>query len=435
MLMFSSFNIMVRGSVEIIIMIMIYFTIYSIVNNLAYKIIKDYNIMSILLLISEVSMQLCLLNSDYRTYFGDDKADTLILPGDVPAILLFPILIVFLIATVSINIKMKRWKKFYITAFSLKEGTDKLPVGIVFFYEEGRVILANKVMNRLSYELTHEMIRNGEEFWKYLQHGNLAGGKLEASMPDNLIIRKDGDEIWSFERTVISSDENKAWQLIAIDITDVYEMYDQLQKRYKELQDLNEKLRNYSNTLEAVTREEEILDAKIKIHDELGHVLLATKYFIVAEESEIEKENLLHMWKNVVSLMQRKTDNEQRAYFSQILNHAADTLGAEIKWSGSFPDNETEVANLLIHAGKECLANMIRHANGNILYIYAEDLPESWSFEFKNNGDLPETEIIERGGLSGLRHNVEKLGGEMCIECAPMFKLIIIVPKNIEKLL
>ena len=123
------------------------------------------------------------------------------------------------------------------------------------------------------------------------------------------------------------------------------------------------------------------------------------------------------------------------AYFSQILNHAADTLGAEIKWSGSFPDNETEVANLLIHAGKECLANMIRHANGNILYIYAEDLPESWSFEFKNNGDLPETEIIERGGLSGLRHNVEKLGGEMCIECAPMFKLIIIVPKNIEKLL
>ena len=87
------------------------------------------------------------------------------------------------------------------------------------------------------------------------------------------------------------------------------------------------------------------------------------------------------MWKNVVSLMQRKTDNEQRAYFSQILNHAADTLGAEIKWSGSFPDNETEVAKLLIHAGKECLANMIRHANGNILYIYAEDLPIDSSIE------------------------------------------------------
>ena len=193
---------------------------------------------------------------------------------------------------------------------------------------------------------------------------------------------------------------------------------------------MNVKLQNYNRTVEDMTREEEILRVKIRIHDELGQVLLSTKYFIENGMSEQDAEQLLDMWKRNVNLMRLETNPERSEDYLKILNYAAKTIGVKINWYGDMPHSDRNAVKILIHAGKESLTNTVRHANGNELFINASELSEQWYFEFFNNGKQPEAPVTEGGGLSGLRRRVEAEGGKMKLESYPMFKLMLWIPKE-----
>ena len=45
-----------------------------------------------------------------------------------------------------------------------------------------------------------------------------------------------------------------------------------------------------------------------------------------------------------------------------------------------------------------------------------------------NNGNMPEGEITEGGGLSALRRKTESAGGIMRVQSVPAFKLELILP-------
>lgn len=46
-----------------------------------------------------------------------------------------------------------------------------------------------------------------------------------------------------------------------------------------------------------------------------------------------------------------------------------------------------------------------------------------------NNGQPPEKEIREGGGLTNLRHRIETEGGRMLVQSFPEFALVIEIPK------
>ena len=46
-----------------------------------------------------------------------------------------------------------------------------------------------------------------------------------------------------------------------------------------------------------------------------------------------------------------------------------------------------------------------------------------------NNGQPPEREIREGGGLTNLRHRIETEGGRMLVQSFPEFALVIEIPK------
>lgn len=52
---------------------------------------------------------------------------------------------------------------------------------------------------------------------------------------------------------------------------------------------------------------------------------------------------------------------------------------------------------------------------------------------FCNNGAPPKQKIIEGGGLSALRLQVEEAGGSMQILSAPQFVLILLIPEEEEE--
>ena len=49
---------------------------------------------------------------------------------------------------------------------------------------------------------------------------------------------------------------------------------------------------------------------------------------------------------------------------------------------------------------------------------------------FSNDGDRPDGEVTEGGGLGSLRKKVEREGGSMTVNSEPVFQLAITLPKE-----
>ena len=102
--------------------------------------------------------------------------------------------------------------------------------------------------------------------------------------------------------------------------------------------------------------------------------------------------------------------------------------------TGELPKQE-RVAYLLTCAVRECVTNAVRYADATELYVAFHETDEDASVAVTNNGNIPEHEIVEGGGLSTLRRRVERAGGTMSVQSFPCFQLTVTVPKEKEGVL
>ena len=110
---------------------------------------------------------------------------------------------------------------------------------------------------------------------------------------------------------------------------------------------------------------------------------------------------------------------------------AAGEIGVRIQIQGELPTSE-ENAQLLIVAMRECATNTARHARGSEMRISLSRTRGADMAVITNNGQPPEAEIVEGGGLSGLRRRVEAAGGTMTVEWKPAFRLTVSLPGKEE---
>ncbi len=62
--------------------------------------------------------------------------------------------------------------------------------------------------------------------------------------------------------------------------------------------------------------------------------------------------------------------------------------------------------------------------------VAAREEEDKYTIKITNDGEKPKGEIIEGGGLSGLRLLVERENGTMIIHSAPQFELLIELPQG-----
>ena len=96
---------------------------------------------------------------------------------------------------------------------------------------------------------------------------------------------------------------------------------------------------------------------------------------------------------------------------------------------GILPKQEN-VAYLLTCAVRECVTNAVRYAEATELYAIFTETGTGATVTVTNNGKIPESEIVEGGGLSTLRRRIERAGGTMTVQSFPCFKLRVTVPKR-----
>lgn len=400
-----------------------------------------------------LSVQILFLQavSDVTVVMTTGKKGTLLarVAGHGPAGLVLSVL------ALSVLTGIFQWSFLYkksrdvITTRSIKESIDLLPDGVCFSTDRGMPILMNSRMRQLCTEFTGEGLMDTEKFWRDLRNGNVRKGIRPLKQREAAFIDTNG-QVWDFRRSRLFYGGEKVTEISAVNITTQYHLHKELVERYERLNDVNSRLHHFSEEVEKVTREKEILAAKIKLHDEIGRSLLILRSYLTetpeksiqtetpeksAQTEKRDRSRLLPLWQYIVTSMQEGTILKEREDSLLLLKKEAADFNVDIFLEGLLPANPS-VRNVIFAAVRECAGNTAKHARGDRLFITIHDTEENTEVFITNNGNAPGGSIHETGGLKNLRKMVEERGGSMQIKSSPVFVLHLCFPErggNTEK--
>ncbi len=341
----------------------------------------------------------------------------------LPALGLIAVCVLLTAVEVFLILSMRRWYNTHITSASIKETIETLPVGICAFESSGKIALRNKTMEQLCRSLTGFPLLNGNEFVQMITEKRSDFTDFAVSIPDY--------GVWSFTKDEIRGGRACFTLLVAHNVTEAYQKTQMLAKRQKTVQELNGKLLAYNKQIEQVITQQEILNAKVHIHDELGSGLLAIKRYLVSGGSDKERADLLDRLKGNIRFLQQEAVADEQDEYSLILS-TAENLGVSVQISGTLPPTQPN-KHILATAIHECFTNIIRHTSGDTLYVSITENDHTVTAQFTDNNTHPVGEIAETGGLRSLRDLTERASGAMQITAAPRFCLTITLPKEAEK--
>ncbi len=316
-----------------------------------------------------------------------------------------------------------RRRKNELSPFSIKEATDKLPMGICFADPDGRIILCNNLLRRLSFALCGHELQIKSDLENAL------------TLPDKTVTVKDDcyilpdSTVWQFRTQNITVDGDDRWQqMTAHNVTELYNGYQKQKEINKQLAEVNRKLRKMYDRMEDDVKEKESLDLKIYIHDTIGRSLLTIRDIISSGEDTDRKIETLQ---DAVTML--ASNRVAPVGTMDGMKQTAKALGVTVKIEGYLP-RDTAAEELTVAAAKECVTNCLKHAGGNEVYIRIAERGKRYDITITNNGSVPTEQIKEGSGLTSLRRSIESAGGEMHTSYKPRFALLITLPSKENEL-
>lgn len=313
---------------------------------------------------------------------------------------------------------------------SVKEAFDNLPSGICFADRNGVIILCNRQMHRLCRQLLGTDLQHIEELRRSLREPRSGVARTEESAP---LFRFPDGKLWQFaESTVTGAGGSQYTQVQAMDVTELHEKRAELERENQALAEANVRARQLFLELDQIVRENERLDMKMRVHDELGLSLLSTRNLLSRESSLEELRQGGQRWEQVLRMMDIAGSEPPAPenFLAELIASAAD-IGVQICLQGELPPSAGN-SGLLIAAMRECAVNTARHAGGSRMNVLLTRRGNAVQMEITNNGHKPEGAIVEGGGLSALRRRIESRGGVMTVESRPEFCLTVTLPEKEE---
>lgn len=322
-------------------------------------------------------------------------------------------------------IRMRMRMSYSLSRESIKEGSDNLPDGICFFDEYGTIRLINKKMMSIGMMLFGKEIQTLDEL-----HSALSCPQSDVECLDweiALYYFPDGTVHRFTESAIVDWDGKKITEVIAADVTELYAKQEELNCENMRLADANRRMKWMLDNMSDIVREEETLSMKIRVHDDIGHSILAAKKALIQQQDiAVIRENAV-LWETAVDLLYRANNMPVDQDEWQTVRNRAQKLGVEIIFDGVLPEDEF-VRHLLLLAIRECVTNCVRHAEGNRVFVEVTDDGKQTECAITNNGRAPQQEVIEGSGLSGLRRCIERAGGIMELTDSPRFVLTVTLP-------
>ena len=344
----------------------------------------------------------------------------------LPLSLLITLEVLFTALLIWESCMLIRIRKEHPTSWAVKETLDLLPAGVAFAEEDGRVVFANITMNEIARVLTGKAFMNlGPVLEKAEKTAGIQG-------PDTLqAVYPDGSEVWQFSSGRIMEDGKTYLRLVATDITELAKIHGTLQENHEKLKEIRRRLDIYSRTAERIIVSQELLNARMQVHNETGHILLASRHYM-DQPGSVDETALLEMLKitNTHLLREYEEDDTVRDPLTEAIEMAK-AIGVTVKLRGMIAEEGTH-RTVLAAAIRECATNTRKHADGDDLDVMAEEEENQIEIRLTSKGNSTKSPNSESGGLASLRTLVENAGGSMEVFASETFLVKIAIPGEIN---
>ena len=311
----------------------------------------------------------------------------------------------------------------------IKESFDSLPIAVCFFDKNGVVRLINHRMLAIASQLRKGGIQTLAELHDALRSPPPTVRCLD---PQLYIFRfSDGTELRFAEESIKTAAGLTYTQVTAADVTELMWRQKHLQEESAKLAEANERLRLLLVQMPEIIREEETLAMKLRVHDDIGHSILAARRVLLQHTDLKELRANAALWEQSISVLYRSSQISAQSEPLEAAKKRAEELGVSVLLTGNEPQRQW-MRTLSALAICECAANCVRHADGTELYVHFWQKPDCMEIVLTNNGAVPKEKITEGGGLSMLRQRIEEAGGKMEVWSIPRFKLMLSLPEQEE---
>ncbi|MBR0194554.1 MAG: hypothetical protein IJQ40_04140 [Bacilli bacterium] len=326
-------------------------------------------------------------------------------------LLIFLLLTIFIVILLVYNV---HYERNYLTVNTIKLYLDQVDCGICCYKDNGRVMFSNMIMNQLFIKLTGTQLLNGNQFYEVTKDQILSIGL----------------ERWRFSSRDITIGNEHMTEIIATNVTSEYLKTQQLEKDKAELSKINQELQDYNLSIDEVVRHQEILQAKVNIHDEMNRLMLSTVSTDSKDISNLDK--IFALWQENALLLSMEAEENKQEAMSHKIEELAEVLKIHLLWKDE-PVSvlSEEERNIFYIAAQEAIANASKHAKASRMIISITKVNEHIECHFINDGDLPDKTITFTGGLANLEKLIKKQGAILKVNYDHQFVLsLVFLNKN-----
>lgn len=327
------------------------------------------------------------------------------------------------------------WLRRYRSSRMIRRAIDTYPDGICFARENGRVVLTNKTINDVCDRLTGHTVTNAEAIWQELAALSNAQDISHdfqydegETKKDELLLRVGEKAVWRFRKTRLSDGEAPVIQYEASDVTALFDVQRRLRESNEREAALHARQRELLKNIVQNNVNQELLSAKLRIHDDFGRLILMTKQALT-EDGAGDTEALRAAWIGAVQDMENAAVPEIRHSPREELVRVAKLIGCQVVFEG--PEPQERKAVLLLYAAiREALTNAIRHAGADRLTVCITKDGYKYHVRISDNGTKPVSAIREGSGLSSLRQRLERDRATLDYDYSDGLTLVLTIPKE-----
>lgn len=315
-----------------------------------------------------------------------------------------------------------RLKNKYTLRIAVKEALDTLPTAVCYFNSSGTVKLCNSVMRDLFREITQSDLQSFDELQKALDDCNQSTGIVRDG---NIFLFSDG-RAWQYSAQHVRTADGKTYtETVFSDVTELYEKRQELKRQSKELKKMYQELKILSENVQEATREQEILNMKSRLHDQMNMGVSAIRQMLRQNIVPEENASAIVQFRRAIQVLQEENSYPQDDV-TEFIRDAA-VSGVQVQITGGLP-KESQTLHLLLTIMREACVNAARHADATILYVAAEQGLGAVTLRMTNDGTPPKEEVMPQGGLADLSRMITESGGRMEIQSLPVFVLTVTLP-------
>ena len=290
-----------------------------------------------------------------------------------------------------------RKRRKYVVAGSVKEAIDTIPVGLLYYQKNGRILLLNSQMQKIMRTLSGRVYRNGNDFCADLRDEKKPAGKARERIGAQTAFRV-GDRRWMFTLHENMTDRDPCSLLTAMDVTDEWTATKKLLEHTRALRKNNEDLRKLTIDLGKISRMQEIGRARSQLHETMGQqisLLLRT----LQDGKEPDQKLIAALSQNFLKQMAQPVQiPPSQAIASLIETYRA--VGISVRVTGR-PASEEDAALAQVNILTEAVTNAVRHG-------YATEIKA----EFSETGA-----VEEQGTSAGEKAETEGNAGKNAGRC------------------